>query len=714
MGVNYYGSGESTTLENKLGFQNSDAEIEVTPEGNLKVNDTEGSHLFRPDSKWWYVQDFKQKTALDMITSANATATDNILTPLVGSRSVVLGFTGSGTAGDFIEMVPVAWPEFSKTTKVNFLYRTTGDSIYECVVLDSANIEIGRKRIPSSTEINSFSHIVNRDALDIKVRIEVVSLNSTADTFEIDRIRFTDDAFETGETVITNEISLSGNNGEANAGFSGNIPYNGTGQGWDSTNREYTVQFNNSTVHITAWALLNSSFPSLGMSLFVNGVQVGYVGNSTSSTSNTGGTLVINEEGFGSLSKLKKGDKISVRVNQSGNFRNNAGDERFHYLNILETAKTDNVVIEGNTLPSLTETKILSSSVTTNGPISDWTFSDLKIGDTYTLLMQVSGIVTNDTTATITAINGSQTKKAEQGSNSNVSGDWVISWVFTAESDTLSFTSSNFASGTFIESGQFIQLTKERTNAIVQVPQNKGLNSIGLAGNGGETVGGSSQATPFAGSGLGWSGDEYTMQFSDSLVNLAFSIRVTSAFTGTPQVYLIKNGVFYKTVKTAVAGSTVIDGRYISYKGEFSKDDTLALSLNQSRTLDNDIAQHYLNITEESPQTVFIGEASPERYSTAEIDTGKVWIDGKPIYRRVWISDVTTGATGVIETLATGLTPIRIQGTFRNLVNQWLPFNLDTTSATVAVDYNDSTGALTRFHNAYTITGYRLIMEYTK
>ena len=107
------------------------------------------------------------------------------------------------------------------------------------------------------------------------------------------------------------------------------------------------------------------------------------------------------------------------------------------------------------------------------------------------------------------------------------------------------------------------------------------------------------------------------------------------------------------------------------------------------------------------------------KYTTAETKTGKFWIDGKPIYRRVmqnYFSEVYNswfkiGTISNLETL------IGINGSLKQKVDgSWLNFPRATSaSSDTSQDFyiNSSTGAVNiRIHNG---TGQLyLVLEYTK
>lgn len=110
------------------------------------------------------------------------------------------------------------------------------------------------------------------------------------------------------------------------------------------------------------------------------------------------------------------------------------------------------------------------------------------------------------------------------------------------------------------------------------------------------------------------------------------------------------------------------------------------------------------------------GDGSPD-YSTTETNTGKKWIDGKPIYRRVF---QTTGVNNEIKNVApisNVSTIVSISGIESNNPGNWgtIPYVHDNTKANdVGVDYyNGYVRLLSRDINTSAWNIY-IIVEYTK
>lgn len=109
-------------------------------------------------------------------------------------------------------------------------------------------------------------------------------------------------------------------------------------------------------------------------------------------------------------------------------------------------------------------------------------------------------------------------------------------------------------------------------------------------------------------------------------------------------------------------------------------------------------------------------------YSTSEVDTGKTWIDGKPIYRKAfgYTSVVTTGNSAMIGTIDNMADIINIQGTFRN--------NNDNNCFPIGYTFSNNSGVVAQnfpfvlhangkmYANAFgfDIKNINVVIEYTK
>lgn len=105
-------------------------------------------------------------------------------------------------------------------------------------------------------------------------------------------------------------------------------------------------------------------------------------------------------------------------------------------------------------------------------------------------------------------------------------------------------------------------------------------------------------------------------------------------------------------------------------------------------------------------------------YSTSEVKTDKVWIDGKPIYRKVIITGVLPNRTG--KDIATGLTDINVINMYGYAVrptdNLHITLPYSAANYNVAVNYHETNNSLSIVAQS-DMTAYTesyVIMEYTK
>lgn len=112
---------------------------------------------------------------------------------------------------------------------------------------------------------------------------------------------------------------------------------------------------------------------------------------------------------------------------------------------------------------------------------------------------------------------------------------------------------------------------------------------------------------------------------------------------------------------------------------------------------------------------VIDGGVVEEQYTTEEVYTGKKWIDGKKIYRRILRKSVVNG---VIETLANVAYITKLDGFFTSADQQFVinaPSNTPTGTYFYAVIFNSSTKNLNGYVEGSYITGdLTIILEYTK
>ena len=107
-------------------------------------------------------------------------------------------------------------------------------------------------------------------------------------------------------------------------------------------------------------------------------------------------------------------------------------------------------------------------------------------------------------------------------------------------------------------------------------------------------------------------------------------------------------------------------------------------------------------------------------YSTDEVKTNKVWIDGKPIYRKVFTGTKTSATINQIGNIANFDTMVLLTGFIKSSYGQWwdIPnyyFENNSTKYWTSV-YHETSGTITLStgSNFDTSSEYRIIAEYTK
>ena len=120
-----------------------------------------------------------------------------------------------------------------------------------------------------------------------------------------------------------------------------------------------------------------------------------------------------------------------------------------------------------------------------------------------------------------------------------------------------------------------------------------------------------------------------------------------------------------------------------------------------------------------------VAEALADTYSTTETKTNKVWIDGKPIYRKVirYTGIITNGNTAIIGSVTGVENLITLHGTFKNNAdNNRFPLGYtyaESGSTDLVLKQNmpfvvHSNGNISCVAHGFDITDINVIVEYTK
>jgi hypothetical protein len=100
-------------------------------------------------------------------------------------------------------------------------------------------------------------------------------------------------------------------------------------------------------------------------------------------------------------------------------------------------------------------------------------------------------------------------------------------------------------------------------------------------------------------------------------------------------------------------------------------------------------------------------------YSTSEINTGKKWIDGKPIYRKVFNALITSTSMDVAHSISNVDKVVNVQG-FSETNGGNTPSGFYASTSYFFSLSGDRTQLHIRTTNAYINTAYNCILEYTK
>lgn len=123
------------------------------------------------------------------------------------------------------------------------------------------------------------------------------------------------------------------------------------------------------------------------------------------------------------------------------------------------------------------------------------------------------------------------------------------------------------------------------------------------------------------------------------------------------------------------------------------------------------------NSTENAPSQRAVNEALLDTYSTEEVKTNKVWIDGKPIYRKVIVNTIKKSGSNIFDLSSVGLNNVDKYITLKSISNGD-PINEDyyTTNADLLRTLINYNGLYIQLGTSYPSVPCLIytIVEYTK
>lgn len=117
------------------------------------------------------------------------------------------------------------------------------------------------------------------------------------------------------------------------------------------------------------------------------------------------------------------------------------------------------------------------------------------------------------------------------------------------------------------------------------------------------------------------------------------------------------------------------------------------------------------------PTNAYVGidEGNKDYYSTSEVKTNKVWVDGKPIYRKIIdVGYLPNNTTKVVDAGLTGVVIVQMYGIARNSSNATLTIPEANGGNSIRLVYNASNQVeIGTTYDRSSFYGY-VILEYTK
>jgi hypothetical protein len=247
-------------------------------------------------------------------------------------------------------------------------------TIQYTIVSGTAKISIGGGGMadPVEAEIDNTSKEVVLEYYPLTNAVLTLDITdvSSATTFRLDDLEFSDAAARVKEFTRTNSIGLEGNAGEVM--LVSKVPFAGTGTGWDSANRQYTMQYSDSVMFLKGSITYTGAVATPFTNIQKNGVYHKTINNSPTGTTGSVKDFTYTSK----VGEFALGDIISF-TSRDGTLQNVPEQ---HFLNIVETSTSSGTVFarDNNDLTDiLVEAKNGGAgAVAINTPISFTEVSD--------------------------------------------------------------------------------------------------------------------------------------------------------------------------------------------------------------------------------------------------------------------------------------------------------------------------------------------------
>ena len=134
-----------------------------------------------------------------------------------------------------------------------------------------------------------------------------------------------------------------------------------------------------------------------------------------------------------------------------------------------------------------------------------------------------------------------------------------------------------------------------------------------------------------------------------------------------------------------------------------------------SGTPDTEMSDRSTNTVENNVIKEYVDNKVLDIYSTNEVKTNKIWIDGKPIYRKVFsIGSVSTSLDTIIDTGITTLNIlVDVSGSFKRDGYDYLRYDISS-KYWGEVSFNANNGKLSLRSDTINYDSGYIVLEYTK